>query len=45
MANPDYVIVGGGINGLVAASVLGKNGAKLLVLDRNDRVGGCLRTE
>jgi phytoene dehydrogenase-like protein len=45
MANPDYVIVGGGINGLVAASVLGKNGAKVLVLDRNDRVGGCLRTE
>jgi phytoene dehydrogenase-like protein len=45
MANPDYVIVGGGINGLVAASVLGKNGNKVLVLDRNNRVGGCLRTE
>src|SRR5271166_1530719 len=45
MANPDYVIVGGGINGLVAASVLGKNGARVLVLDRNERVGGCLCTE
>jgi phytoene dehydrogenase-like protein len=45
MADPDYVIVGGGINGLVAASVLGKNGNRVLVLDRNDRIGGCLRTE
>jgi phytoene dehydrogenase-like protein len=45
MADPDYVIVGAGINGLVAASVLGKSGNKVLVLDRNDRVGGCLRTE
>ena len=45
MADPDYVIVGAGINGLVAASVLGKNGHRVLVLDRNDRVGGCLRTE
>src|SRR5580704_3863056 len=45
MADPDYVIVGAGINGLVAASVMGKNGNKVLVLDRNDRVGGCLRTE
>lgn len=45
MANPDYLIVGGGINGLVAASVLGKHGHKVLVLDRNERVGGCLRSE
>jgi phytoene dehydrogenase-like protein len=45
MANPDYVIVGGGVNGLVAASVLGKKGRRVLVLDRNERVGGCLRTE
>lgn len=45
MTNADYVIVGGGINGLVAASVLGKHGHKVLVLDRNERVGGCLRSE
>ncbi|MGD0564134.1 MAG: NAD(P)/FAD-dependent oxidoreductase [Roseiarcus sp.] len=45
MAGPDYVVTGGGINGLVAASVLGKKGHKILLLDRNDRVGGCLRTE
>ena len=45
MANADYVIVGGGINGLVAAATLGKKGRKVLVLERSDRVGGCLRTE
>ena len=45
MASADYVIVGGGINGLVAASILGKKGRKVLLLERSDRLGGCLRTE
>lgn len=45
MANFDYIIVGSGINALVAAATLGKKGKKVLVLERNDRVGGCLRTE
>lgn len=45
MGGADYVIVGGGINGLVAASMLGKKGRKVLLLERNERVGGCLRTE
>jgi phytoene dehydrogenase-like protein len=45
MANVDYVVVGGGINGLVAAAILGKKGRKVLVLERNDRIGGCLRSE
>ena len=42
---PTIVIVGGGINGLVAAAMLGKKGRKVLLLERSDRVGGCLRTE
>ena len=41
----DYVIVGSGINALVAAALLGKKGKKVLVLERNDRIGGCMRTE
>lgn len=41
----DYVIVGSGINGLVAASLLALKGKKVLVLERNDRIGGCIRTE
>lgn len=45
MAGVDYVVVGGGINGLVAAAMLGKKGRMVLLLERNDRIGGCLRTE
>ena len=45
MAGADFVIVGGGVNGLVAAAMLGKKGHKVLLLERNDRIGGCLRSE
>jgi phytoene dehydrogenase-like protein len=45
MAAADYVIVGSGINALVAAAQLGRNGRKVLLLERNDRIGGCIRTE
>src|SRR6476620_5982854 len=45
MAGADYVIVGSGINALVAAALLGRQGRKVLVLERNDRIGGCIRTE
>ena len=45
MAAADYVIVGSGINALVAAALLGRKGHKVLVLERNDRIGGCIRTE
>ena len=41
----DHIIVGSGINALVAAAMLGKRGRKVLVLERNDRIGGCIRTE
>jgi phytoene dehydrogenase-like protein len=42
---PDHIIVGSGINALVCAAMLGGKGAKVLVLERNDRIGGCLRSE
>ncbi|MBX9459164.1 MAG: NAD(P)/FAD-dependent oxidoreductase [Rhizobium sp.] len=45
MTTHDYIVVGSGINALVAAALLGKKGKKVLVLERNDRIGGCLRTE
>ncbi len=45
METPDYIIVGSGINALVAASILGKKGRKVLLLEREDRIGGCIRTE
>jgi phytoene dehydrogenase-like protein len=41
----DHVIVGSGINALVAAALLSRKRGKVLVLERNDRIGGCIRTE
>ena len=45
MTAPDHIIVGSGINALVCAALLGRKGGKVLVLERNDRIGGCIRTE
>ena len=41
----DYIIAGSGINALVAAAMLGKKGRKVLLLERNERIGGCIRSE
>jgi phytoene dehydrogenase-like protein len=45
MSEYDYVLVGGGVNALVAAAMLGKKRRTALVLERNAMIGGCLRTE
>ena len=45
MAEADYIVVGSGINGLVCAAMLGLKGRKVLLLERNDRIGGCVRTD
>lgn len=45
MADADYVIVGSGINALVAAALLSRSGNRVLVVERNDRIGGSIRTE
>lgn len=41
----DYIIIGAGHNGLVAAGYLAKKGRKVLVLERRDIVGGQFVTE
>lgn len=44
MAAP-HVIIGSGINALVAAALLSRKGEPVLVLERSDVIGGCMRTE
>jgi phytoene dehydrogenase-like protein len=45
MSDADYIVVGSGINALVAAAMLGAKRNKVLVLERNERIGGCIRTD
>ena len=43
MTHPDTIVIGGGVNGLVAATLLAKAGRSVTLLERGDRVGGCVR--
>ncbi|MFN4008331.1 MAG: phytoene desaturase family protein [Pannonibacter sp.] len=40
----DHIIIGSGINGLVAAAMLSAKGRRVLVLEREADFGGCMRT-
>ena len=37
----DAIVIGGGVNGLTCAALLGKAGQRTLLLERRDVVGGC----
>lgn len=41
----DAIVVGAGHNGLAAAIILAEAGRRVVVLERNDRPGGAVRTE
>lgn len=41
----DHVIIGGGINGLVAAAMLSAKGGKVTLVERSERVGGCMASQ
>lgn len=45
MAGVDHVIIGSGINALVAGALLARKGKRVLLLEREDRAGGCLMTD
>ena len=38
-------IIGAGVSGLIAASVLEKNGLKSIIIEASDRVGGRVKTD
>ena len=40
----DVIVIGSGGSGLVSANLLSRAGLKVLVLERHDRVGGCLHS-
>ena len=45
MAGFDAVLVGSGVNTLTAAALLSREGWRVCVLERSDRLGGAIRTE
>ena len=40
----DAIVIGSGIGGMTAASILAKTGKKVLVLEQHDQAGGCCHT-
>ncbi|MFT6676388.1 MAG: phytoene dehydrogenase-like protein [Sulfitobacter sp.] len=44
MTKVDHLIIGSGINALVAAALLSRKGDSVLVIEREDRIGGCMFT-
>ncbi|MBS1598045.1 MAG: NAD(P)/FAD-dependent oxidoreductase [Bacteroidetes bacterium] len=42
--NFDIVIIGSGMGGLVCGDILGREGYRVCVLEKNKQIGGCLQT-
>ncbi len=40
----DIVIIGSGMGGLICADILGREGYRVCVLEKNKQIGGCLQT-
>jgi len=45
MANYDVIVIGGGHNGLTAATILAKAGRHVLVLEKGEQIGGIAASE
>lgn len=44
MSNQKVIIIGAGLGGLVCAAILAKEGLDVTVVEKNQRVGGCLQS-
>lgn len=44
MADYDVIVIGAGLGGLSAGSILAKRGKKVLVLEQSSQIGGCCST-
>ena len=44
MADYDVIVIGAGLGGLSAGSILAKRGKKVLVLEQSGQIGGCCST-
>lgn len=44
MKKYDVIIIGSGINSLIAGAILAKRSKKVLILEKNDWLGGCIKT-
>ncbi|MBK6281628.1 MAG: NAD(P)-binding protein [Draconibacterium sp.] len=40
----DVIIIGSGLGGLVSGNILSKEGLKVCVLEKNERIGGTLQS-
>ena len=45
MVQYDTIVIGGGLNSLVTASILGQSGKNVLLLEARDQIGGLASTE
>ena len=45
MVRRDAIVVGAGVNGLLTATLLARSGLAVTLLEKDDRVGGCARTD